>query len=111
MRIARTLQPQQSAPPQDIFEARKAAVDAAKRWTSSAQAHRLVDYLLTNDCALTHEIARDCGIGNISSAANIIRPALEREGFAIVATLPHPLLVNRFNEPSMIHEWRLVRIR
>ncbi|QIB66978.1 hypothetical protein [Kineobactrum salinum] len=87
------------------------AVTAVKRETVSPAAHRLLDYLLTNEAALTHEIARDCAIGNISAAANLVRPALQRHGLAIVADLPKPQIKNRFGELSMSHEWRLVRTR
>ena len=87
------------------------AVAAAKRETGSAQAHRLIDYLLTNDAPLTHEIARDCAISNISCAASQLRPALQRHGLTIVASLPKPRIKNRFGEQSQSHEWRLVRIR
>jgi hypothetical protein len=87
------------------------AVAAAKRETESAQAHRLLDYLVVNEVGLTHEIARDCAIANISGAANRIRPTLHQYGVAIVATLPKPKIENRFGEPSMSHEWRLVRVR
>jgi len=87
------------------------AVEAAKCETKSRQAHRLTDYLLVNDSALTGDICRDCAIGNISAAANLIRPALLKRGYTIVATLPKPQIKNRFGETSCSHEWRLVRIR
>ena len=87
------------------------AVHAAKQETKSAQAHRLVDYLLVNDVGLTGEICQACALVNISAAANIIRPALQRHGMTIIATLPKPLIQNRFGEKSQSHEWRLVRLR
>ncbi len=88
-----------------------AAVAAAKEETKSRQAHRLTDYLLVNDSALTGDIARDCAIGNISAAANLIRPALQKRGYTIIANIPGRRINNRFGEPSMSHEWRLVRVR
>lgn len=87
------------------------AVAVAKSRTSSRQAHRLVDYLLVNRVALTHEIARDCAIGNVSCAASYIRPELKRLGWTIIATLPRPRIRNRYNEHSLVHEWRLARVR
>ena len=87
------------------------AVEAAKCETKSRQAHRLTDYLLVNDSALTGDIARDCAIGNISAAANQIRPALLKRGYTIIANMPEQQIRNRFGDPSMSHEWRLVRIR
>lgn len=82
-------------------------VEAAKRETRSKQAHRLVDYLLVNEVALTGDIARDCQIGNVSCAACYIRPALQRRGLTIIARLPRPLIRNRFGEVSQSHEWLL----
>ena len=89
----------------------QSAVEAAKGETKSRQAHRLADYLVVNDSALTGDIARDCAIGNISAAANFIRPALQKHGYTIIANMPDRPIRNRFGEPSMSHEWRLVRIR
>ena len=86
-------------------------IEAAKRETKSNQAHRLVDYLHVNGTALTADIARDCAIGNISAAANLIRPALQKRGLAIIAQLPDQLIQNRFGEPSMSHTWKLVQLR
>ncbi|MFV8816668.1 hypothetical protein ACNKU3_02915 [Haliea sp. E17] len=93
--------------PQDISELAYEAL----RETKSKQAHRLVEYLLVNPCAFTHEIARDCAIGNLSSAASYVRPALQKRGLSIVASLPKHRVRNRFGEPSQVHEWRLVRLR
>lgn len=86
------------------------AVEAAKQETRSRQAHRLVDYLLTCSGALSGEISRACSIGNVSCAASYTHPALEKCGFAIVATLPAERVVNRFGEPSQSHEWRLRKL-
>ena len=88
-----------------------ARIEAAKRETKSGQAHRLVDFLYSNGPALTNEICQACAIGNISAAANLIRPALQKHGLTIIADLPHPLIKNRFGEASMSHEWRLQAIR
>lgn len=82
----------------------------AKRETRSRQTHRLVDFLLVNEVALTAEIARDCAIGNISAAACYIRPALQKQGLTITASLPRPLMRDRFGEVSQSHEWRLQAI-
>lgn len=86
-------------------------IEAAKSETKSAQARRLVDFLYINGPALSGDIAQTCAIGNISAAANLIRPALEKRGVTIVADLPQPLAKNRFGEPSMSHEWRIQAIR
>lgn len=86
-------------------------IEAAKAETKSGQAHRLVDYLYSNGPTMTAEVAQACAIGNISAAANQIRPALESRGLAIIADLPHPLTKNRFGEASMSHVWRLQAIR
>jgi hypothetical protein len=82
-------------------------VAEAKRETRSKAACRLVDYLLVNQSALTHEVARDCAIGNISCAAGYIRPALNKRGLDIVATPPARKIRNRFGEPCQVHEWRI----
>ena len=95
--------------PQSQISCNKIA--AAKRETKSAQAHRLVDYLLANGPTLTGQLCQACAIGNISAAANAIRPALLKQGIALTATLPHPLSHNRFDEPSMAHTWALRGIR
>ncbi|MBA6412378.1 hypothetical protein H2508_04560 [Parahaliea sp. F7430] len=87
------------------------AVSQAMRETGSTQAHRLVSYLLVNGVAITHDIARDCAIGNISCAASYIRPALQKRGYTILATRPEKPILNRFGETSQIHEWRLIRLR
>ncbi len=96
-----------------LFERQTVSILAAEaiRETGSKQARRLVEYLLCHDVATTTQIARDCSIGNISAAANYIRPALERRGLTIVASLPKPLILNRFGEQSQTHEWRLTRLR
>jgi hypothetical protein len=86
-------------------------IEAAKRETKSNQAHRLVDYLYSNGPTLTGELCQECSIGNLSAAANLIRPGLQKRGLAIIATLPHPLIPNRFGQASMSHEWRLQRLR
>ncbi len=88
-----------------------ARIEAAKRETKSGQAHRLVDFLYSNGPALTGDIAQACAIANISAAANLIRPALQKQGLTILADLPHPLIKNRFGEATMSHEWRLQAIR
>lgn len=86
-------------------------VEAAKRETKSKQAHRLVDFLHANGPAHTGEISQACAIANISAAANLIRPALQKRGLTIIADLPRPLVKNRFGEASMSHEWRIQAIR
>jgi len=86
-------------------------IQYAKAETQSQQARRLVDYLHINGTVLTADIARDCAIGNISAAANLIRPALQKRGLTIVANLPEKLIQNRFGEVSMSHEWRLQVLR
>lgn len=88
-----------------------ARIEAAKRETKSAQAHRLLDYLYLYGPAMSGEVSQACAIGNISAAANLIRPALQKRGLTIIADLPHPLVKNRFGEPSMSHSWRLQAIR
>ena len=87
-----------------------AAIEAAKAETNSRQAHRLVDYLVICPGAFTGEICRACAITNISAAASYIRPALEKRGLTITATLPAQKFTNRFGEPSQSHEWRLQRM-
>lgn len=86
-------------------------VQQAMSETKSKQAHRLAEYLLVNGTAMTTAIARDCAIGNISCAASYIKPALEKRGCTIIATLPRRKIPNRFGEPSQVHEWRLARLR
>jgi hypothetical protein len=86
-------------------------IEAAKNETTSGQAHRLVDFLFTNGPAMTADVAQSCAIANISCAANLIRPALERQGIAIIADMPKPRIKNRFGEASMSHEWRLQVMR
>lgn len=86
-------------------------IEAAKVETHSTQAHRLVDYLLEHGPSLTGELCQQCAIGNLSSAANQIRPALQRQGIALIASIPKPLTTNRFGEASMSHEWALRAIR
>lgn len=86
-------------------------VEAAKCETQSAQARRLVDYLLMIRPSFTTDIARECAIGNISCAASYIKPALEKRGITITASLPRRRIPNRFGEPSQIHERQLVRLR
>ena len=86
-------------------------VKQAIRETHSKQAQRLVEYLLVNESAFTQDIARDCAIGNISSAASYIRPALQKRGLTITATLPRVRILNRYGEASQVHEWRLQRLR
>lgn len=83
------------------------AVEAAKGETHSRQAHRLVDYLVEHGPTSTGELCQQCAIGNLSSAANYIRPALHRRGVALICTLPIPTPRNRFGEPSQAHIWRL----
>ena len=89
----------------------KQRITRAKRQVRSSQAHRLVDYLYDHGPATSAQLSQACGIGNLSAAANVIRPHLFKVGLAIVADLPNPLIRNRFGEPSMIHEWRLVELR
>lgn len=86
-------------------------IEAAKQETKSAQAHRLVDYLYQYGPAMTGELCQATAIQNLSAAANLIRPALQKRGLTIIADLPHPLIKNRFNEKSMSHKWRLQAIR
>lgn len=86
-------------------------IEAAKRETKSNQAHRLVDYLYQYGPTLTGEICHACAIQNISAAANLIRPALQKRGLTIIADLPHPLIKNRFGEASMSHTWRIQALR
>lgn len=85
--------------------------EKALREISAPQPRRLVGFLSTRQSALTHEIARECGIGNISHAACGARIALEKQGITIVATLPKPQIKNRYGEISQIHEWRLQVLR
>jgi hypothetical protein len=87
-----------------------ARIEAAKAETKSSQAHRLVDFLYSNGPAMSGEVSHACAIGNISAAANQIRPALQKHGLTITADLPHPLIKNRFGEASMSHQWRLQAI-
>jgi hypothetical protein len=86
-------------------------IDAAKRETKSAQAHRLVDYLYSHGPAQTAQVAQECAIANISSAACLIRPALEKHGLTIIADLPRPRIRNRFGEVSQSHAWRIQALR
>lgn len=86
-------------------------IEAAKRETKSAQAHRLVDYLYDSGPAMTGEVCQTCAIQNISAAANLIRPALQKQGLTILAERPRPLIRNRFGEVSHSHEWRIQAIR
>lgn len=88
-----------------------ARIAAAKSETKSKQAHRLVDYLATNGPTLTGELCQACAIGNLSHAANMVRPALQKQGLALTATLPKPLPLNRFGEASMGHLWALRVLR
>ena len=83
----------------------------AIRETKSKQAQRLVEYLLVNESAFTTDIARDCAIGNISCAASYVRPALQKRGLTITATLPPVRIRNRYGESSFVHEWKLQRLR
>lgn len=85
--------------------------EAAKCEMTGKQPRRLVDYLLINKVALTHEIARDCSIGNVSDAACRARPYLEKRGITIACKLPSPRMRNKFGEESHSHEWRLQRLR
>jgi hypothetical protein len=82
-------------------------VDAAKRETKSKLARRLVEYLAQNGPTSTPQLARECSIGNLSDTASKIRPALERRGWTITATLPRRPIRNRFGEPTQAHIWRL----
>jgi hypothetical protein len=61
----------------------------------------------------TRPIHNPCvkNIGNVSAAANAIRPALQKQGVALTATLPQPLTHTRFKEPSMAHLWALRAIQ
>lgn len=77
----------------------------------SKRAHRVLDYLLVNDVALTPEISRDCAVGNVSDAACLLRPVLYPLGWTIAANLPDPPLRNRYGEITRVHEWRLVPLR
>lgn len=86
-------------------------IDAAKAETKSNQAHRLVDFLYRHGPAMSGEVSEACAIGNISAAANHIRPALQKHGLTIIAALPRPLIRNRFGDVSQSHEWRLQAIR
>lgn len=86
-------------------------IEAAKAETKSSQAHRLVDFLYSNGPAMSGEVSQACAIGNISAAANQIRPALQKHGLTIIADLPRPLIKNRFGEASMSHQWRLQVLR
>lgn len=85
-------------------------VEAAKRETRSRQAKRLVDYLLENPGAYTGQICQATAIGNISAAANYMRPALQKRGLTIIAEMPSQKIPNRFGEPSMSHQWRLQKL-
>ena len=89
----------------------KQRIDAAKAETHSPQAQRLVDYLLEHGPSLTGELCQQCAIGNLSHAANCIRPALEKQGIALLCNIPKPLARNKFGQASMSHEWRLQRLR
>ena len=86
-------------------------IEAAKAETKSGQAHRLVDYLYHHGPAMSGEVSQACAIGNISAAANLIRPALESQGLAIIADLPRPLTKTRFGDVSMSHRWCIQVIR
>jgi len=86
-------------------------IQAAKKETQSAQAHRVVDYLYLNGPTLTPELCQNTATQNISAAVSCIKIHLEKRGLAVVARLPEPLILNRFGEPSMSHIWRIVRLR
>ena len=86
-------------------------IETAKAETKSGQAHRLVDYLYHHGPAMSGEVSQACAIGNISAAANLIRPALESQGLAIIADLPRPLTKTRFGDVSMSHRWCIQVIR
>lgn len=90
-----------------IFESK---IREAKAKTKSSHAHRLVDFLFTNGPSSTTFISRSCGIGNISDAANRIRPALRGCGIDLVAILPNPPIRNRYGERSQAHIWFLQSI-
>ena len=85
----------------------KRSIALAKKETGSQQARRLVDYLADHPNTLTGEICKATSIGNLSAAANRIRPALQKRGLTIVSELPNKRIYNKFGEPSMSHRWRI----
>lgn len=86
-------------------------IQHAKKQPKSYQVHRLVDHLYFLGPTSTGELSHLLQIGNLSHAANQIRPHLLTVGLAIVADLPKPLKRNKCGDPSMAREWRLVELR
>ena len=75
----------------------------------AGQQLRLLEYLLCNESARTGEIANQLQIGNISKVACSLREKLEPFGLTVTATLPSPLLRNKFGK-TQAHIWRLARM-
>lgn len=82
---------------------------AALKFIKATQKKRLLHYLHDNPGALTHEIARDCAIGNVACRiSELNRGDLPRFGLLIEGTRAPKTYRNRFNEPCNEHRWKLV---
>lgn len=75
----------------------------------TGQPQRLVQFLSVNADALTGEIARATGIGNVSASASRANEELEPRGYRIVSRLPYPLSCNQFGT-SQQHQWSIERV-
>jgi hypothetical protein len=78
---------------------------------SSAQHKRLLKHVWLNPGSFTHEIARNCGIGNVCSrVSEINRGVLLPLGLSLNGA-PQPGHVNRFGDPCREHRWSICEIK
>jgi len=74
------------------------------------QQRRLLPYVSARPGAFTHEIARDCGIGNVPCrVSELNRRILHRFGLYLDGH-PEPGHVNRFGARCSEHRWHLVAV-
>lgn len=92
-----------------IEQQRKERLALALIQNMPAQHRRLLEYASSNPGAFTHEIARDCGIGNVPCRVSELNSkTLHALGLSVEGRRQSGH-VNRFGEPSGEYRWNLVQ--
>lgn len=87
---------------------KQARLNKALALISAKSSQRALEYLIDHPGALTHEIAINCSVGNVSHAFRSVEHILKECGLMVVCFKPNPAHVNQFNECSQVHRWRLI---
>jgi hypothetical protein len=93
----------------EIFYSRSDTLELAPASNITVQHRRLLNYVSSYPGAFTHQIARDCGITNVSCrAGELNRRYLHGLGLSLEGRR-QPGHVNRFGEPNGEYRWNIIQ--